>query len=686
LATHAQGLLIWAATVCSLVSHKFDERRPHEILERILRSEEKVGAQSGKQLERLYHGAISTLFPEDMREKLRNFFGAMMVLQESLPIRDFACLLGMPVHLAEEIQQQLAALQTRGEFKSSIVPPAIQHFHFSFLEFMESPLTECNGQPLAINTANAHSMLANRCFEIVFSESLPSYRGTTIGYSELRGVELYAIKFWPLHLSNGRTSRLPRPSSSTAKDPMDMISEHDMRRWATLFLPCVAARFEDSHGYDSLDNTPRSSLPYQLATIIGKNGVTMLSHQLHCLLALDIPAMFMQSVGTSQCHPCRNIDWLESHSNLDEEISILRRALLQPAPYPDRSMSLNNLASALQTRFQRRGVSSDLNEAILFHHEALLLRPAPRPDRPRLLNCIANALRIRFQHLGACFDLDEGISCQREALLLQPVPHPDRSISLDGLAIALFTRFQHRGVYSDLDEAISFNHEAFLRRPNCTRLLDGLACALQIRFQHRGVSSDLDEAISFQQKALLLQPAPHADRSISLDGLANALQTRFQHLGVSSDLDEAILFQKEALLLQPAPHPHCSRLLDGLASSLFTRFQHRGVSSDLDDAILFHRKALLLRPAPHPDHSMLLNNLATALFTRFQHRGILSDLEEAILLHQEALSLRPAPHPARSILLNNLASALQTRFEMQGTVIDRDDANLLRQEAETLVL
>jgi tetratricopeptide (TPR) repeat protein len=686
LATHAQGLLIWAATVCSLLSHKFDERRPHEILERILLSEENVGAQSGKQLERLYHGAISTLFPEDMRERLRNFLGAMMILQEPLPVSDFARLLAMPVHLAEEIQQQLAAFQTRGEFKSNIVPPAIQQFHFSFLEFMESPSTEHNGQPIAIDTANAHSMLANRCLQIVFSEFLPSYRGTTCGYSELRGVELYTIKFWPLHLSNG-TSRLPLPSSPTAKDAMDLISEQDMRRWATLFLPCVAARFQESHGYDSLDNTPRSSLPYQLATIIGDNDVTTLSYQLHCLEIavrlepIDVPTwMALGSAYDRLYEHGRNIQ------SLDEEISIYRRALLlRPAPHADHLKSLNYLANALGTRFQHWGVSNDLDEAIVFHQKALLLRPVPHPDRWVSLYNLATALKARFAQRGKSSDLNEAILFFQEAILLQPAPHPKCSLSLNNLACALSSRFQHWGVSSDLDEAILFHQEALLLQPaphpDRSVSLSNLTVALITRFKHRGVPSDLDEAILFSQEALLLQPAPHLDRSMSLNNLAAALSNRFQHRGVPSDLDEAILFHQEALLLRPVPHLDRSMSLSNLATALCARFQQRGVPSDLDEAILFLQEALLLQPATHPDHSILLNNLASALRIRFEMQGTINDRDEAILLHQEALLLQPVPHPDRSISLSNLATALCARFQQRGVPSDLDEAILFHQEA-----
>ena len=81
-------------------------------------------------------------------------------------------------------------------------------------------------------------------------------------------------------------------------------------------------------------------------------------------------------------------------------------------------MSLNNLANALQTRFEKRGTSNDLDEVISLHREALLLRPAPDPHRSMSLNNLVTALQTRFKQQGASNDLDEVTSLRREALLL----------------------------------------------------------------------------------------------------------------------------------------------------------------------------------------------------------------------------------------------------------------------------
>ena len=110
---------------------------------------------------------------------------------------------------------------------------------------------------------------------------------------------------------------------------------------------------------------------------------------------------------------------------------------LLPAPHPDRSSPLNNLANALRTRFDQSGQREDLDEAISFHREVLELLPALHHIRSCSLNNVATALRARFEQSGQRKDLDEAISFHREALELRRAPHPRRSGSPYSLANAL---------------------------------------------------------------------------------------------------------------------------------------------------------------------------------------------------------------------------------------------------------
>ncbi|KIJ91635.1 hypothetical protein K443DRAFT_475600, partial [Laccaria amethystina LaAM-08-1] len=398
LAARADGLLIWAATARLLVTNKFDAS-PHEILDQILSSEEKVvnqkdGAGDG-QLERLYRGAISTLFRSQIEVRmLRNFLAATVVLQEAVTVGDFSRLSGIPEQATEKIHRRLAALQTQGDPKTDLISPAIQRFHASFVEFIT---TESDDQAFqAISTTEAHSILANRCLDIVFVELFPSVRGKTCTYRELRGVEPYAVKYWPLHFSSGTPRQRLTPPSGTVGT--DLVSDEAMHRWATLFLPCIAARFQDGH--NSLDGIQKSALPYKVAVMIGKEDVTTLSYHIQCLeVAIRLQPLDMGTWKALGVAYHRLHEQSRCIRDLDEEITAFRHCM-EPAPHPDRSGSLNNLASALRTRFKHRGASNDLDEAIILHREALLLRPAPHPDRSSSLNDLAYALHTHFKQRG----------------------------------------------------------------------------------------------------------------------------------------------------------------------------------------------------------------------------------------------------------------------------------------------
>jgi len=97
---------------------------------------------------------------------------------------------------------------------------------------------------------------------------------------------------------------------------------------------------------------------------------------------------------------------------------------LCPAPHPDRSGLLNNLANLLSKRFEQKGDFKDREESIRSLREALGLCPAPHPNRSGLLNNLANLLSKRFKQKGDFEDREESIRFHREAWELGPAPHP----------------------------------------------------------------------------------------------------------------------------------------------------------------------------------------------------------------------------------------------------------------------
>ena len=82
---------------------------------------------------------------------------------------------------------------------------------------------------------------------------------------------------------------------------------------------------------------------------------------------------------------------------------------LRSQGHPDRSMSLNNLAIRLSTRYKQLGAMDDLDEAIVLVRKALVLHPQGHPLRSSSLNGRADGLSTRYKQLGAMEDLDEAI-------------------------------------------------------------------------------------------------------------------------------------------------------------------------------------------------------------------------------------------------------------------------------------
>ncbi|KAF8130330.1 hypothetical protein EV363DRAFT_1432225 [Boletus edulis] len=101
-----------------------------------------------------------------------------------------------------------------------------------------------------------------------------------------------------------------------------------------------------------------------------------------------------------------------------EEVIVLDREALElhPEGHPSRSVSLNNIAVRLITRWS---IS---------------------------LNNLTVCLSTRYKQLGVMEDLDEAIAHARQSLDLRPKGHPHRFMSLISLAVCIYTRYMRLGV------------------------------------------------------------------------------------------------------------------------------------------------------------------------------------------------------------------------------------------------
>ncbi|KAG1795999.1 uncharacterized protein HD556DRAFT_1535572 [Suillus plorans] len=129
--------------------------------------------------------------------------------------------------------------------------------------------------------------------------------------------------------------------------------------------------------------------------------------------------------------------------DLDQGIALSREALaLCPVGHTHRSLSLNNLATKLSSRFDHRGNDEDLDQGIALHREALALRPVGHPDRPGSLHNLGNELSFCFGRRGNREDLDESLENLRCALTLL-TQHDPRQLVVHKTLAAVYLSFHH---------------------------------------------------------------------------------------------------------------------------------------------------------------------------------------------------------------------------------------------------
>ena len=641
LARLADGLLIWAAMVYSFLSYEIRAGAPHEFLDQILSSTSQITLSAI-----FYRDALTQLFRNGMKRQLfKQVFGAMTILRESLPLHDFARLLGLSHNHVRGVQSQLTALQTRGNFDDQIIPPASERFHSSFIEFTMNREAEA-GNPLLrclIDPQMAHQSMAEGCL-IFLNDFLSSFRGRECRHSDLRGLELYTVKFWPLHMvnSNDRSTPLPPKLNNLLLE----LPENHLRKWGSWFLAFSIPGSFQNWG-QVLGPVDKDGFYCSLANFLADSDDTM------TVFLTDTSLLLSMTI-------C-----LEITIRLQPKLLEVWEAL----------------GGLYMIRYQNTSNLDALNQSIIVYRYALEIYPKDG-SQCSCMSDLGSALWHRFGRIGSMVDLNEAILLGREALSLLPTPHPDRSSLLNGLGLWLLDHFRRTGLMVDLEEAIVMHRESMslcLTHPDRTISLNSLGSGLVERFAMTGSMTDLEEAILIHRESLSLCPTPDPHRILSLNNLATALLHRFLQADLMTDLQETILLLRESLSFNPTSHPSHFLSLYNLASGLQLHFRKTGSMTELEEAILLHRESLFLLPARHPRRVVLLNNLAIAFGEHFGKTGSMSDLEEQISILREALSLDPT-RPNRLVVLKNLAGSLENRFKENGSQSDFEEATSLHQE------
>ncbi|KAG0704053.1 CHAT domain-containing protein [Suillus ampliporus] len=339
--------------------------------------------------------------------------------------------------------------------------------------------------------------------------------------------------------------------------------------------------------------------------------------------------------------------------------------VVESSPPHERPAPLNNLANALQSRFQRFHQLNDLELSIQHSCAALHMLPTYHPDRLQTLRTLAGGLFERFHQKGDAVDLETARRHYQAVLDLCSQEHPYHSLALNNLADVFLARFKHQGDSVDIDLAVGHYRTACIHsegQPDQGMHLDHLGNAQFLRFGQCGDMADLHHAIENHALALELHPLGHQRRPATMEALAICLDVRFETQGEPADLRTALNYYNDALLLCLEDHPRRPVILNKIASVLEMYFRQYSDLNELNRCIAYYREALELYPATHIDRPTTLNSLACALLSRFELLGDEFDLDQALLHCAIALDARPLGHPTRPASLLTMARILRSRF------------------------
>ncbi|KAJ7719928.1 CHAT domain-containing protein [Mycena metata] len=357
---------------------------------------------------------------------------------------------------------------------------------------------------------------------------------------------------------------------------------------------------------------------------------------------------------------------------------------LTPLEDPDRPARLSNLALCLLRNYQRSGEIADLEQSITHYREVLHLQPAESDsNRPISLNDLATALGSRFEVLQSMPDLDEAISLCKEAVLLCASTHHNRPLYQENLTNTLRARYRLRENPEDLHATIDQQRilvcllpAGDTRRPP---VLIRLGDDLSLKFATSNELEDLDNAITSYKEANRFEGHDPTDE------LARALSLRFDRSRDVADLDQVIeLLEKKLSGLHVGPES--DKYLASLALPLYCRSQLQSDAdvNDLDRAIKCQKVALQLHPLGPSGRAASLLTLSGMLLLQFDRSNVgkREDIDEVVTLRKGCLELcSPDERPS---FLVQLADALRRRFKFFNEGVDIDQAVSLAREAAGL--
>ncbi|KAF5329706.1 hypothetical protein D9619_008964 [Psilocybe cf. subviscida] len=543
----ADGLLIWAATVCTVVSIIRPTKRPRQILDDILESTSSVSR--GNRMEELYKIAMTRIFPDDDDEisQLRfNVLRTMTALKEPLPLAEFALLVDLLPEFVKKMCVGLRALQTRGEFDESVVQPAIKLFHASFIDYLGT-------------LEEARADMTRHCISLLGRSQDMS---ADVGGKLFRPAELYVGKHFVDHLCE--------TSPDLKFQCIQELGSYHIRKWVAWLLAqlmvigeengfpagsrsllTLSASLLHEHGviYSpelmSRDETLVAGVVTVFLTMLELVGIirgeelnTGVEDHVQYKRDVDkwIHAINGVVIGRLQLHRLEDpllLDGCTQTRRLESAIQLLTgvRAVLSSCPLSIQE----NHALALELGFEYGGALSDLERALELHRNLQTRLSEKTPGYTTFLNNFAHALHTQFQYDADCsIDvLHTSISLCQQALTHDPYNHYKRATFLDNLGIALHTKYlvedpEHPA--AAIKEIIHCHQEAIKLRSNhpthMPLLLNNISFAFQSRsqLQKDSLTKDLKQALFCSLRAASAGSLGSLERSTYFTTLGYALR------------------------------------------------------------------------------------------------------------------------------------------------------------------
>lgn len=285
-----------------------------------------------------------------------------------------------------------------------------------------------------------------------------------------------------------------------------------------------------------------------------------------------------------------------------------------------------------------------LDQVVNRNREAAQSVPRSSPARILMLASLRDALRDRYDHRGRTEDLDEALGLAYKALNLLPHGHYAHLKYAQILVALANSYYQATGDVVPLRTAVEEIGRPVLAQPggppeDRTALESSLCHALLSLVRHAGNHLHLNEAVELGWAAV---ERTTSDDAVSRINLAAALVTR----GALDDLNAAVEVLLAAMKANDAKY--ASAAAATLKAVLLARADLTGRAIDRRNAEVveeYLRKALRGAPAGHPQR---------LVYETYAVRG-----ETAVDMARRALDSLPPAHVERPFVAVLLAQALQ---------------------------